>query len=189
MKKTTVKIHLTIEEILLFNHFINSFNIREFITQPYCQAFLNIQSKIQSALPEQYAPSNREEDDIFEEVENNILSHINFKDLFFCLLEDWEMERRFDKELSPISNLTKILWGGEEDQTPYIYLERDATPDQIIEAIIGYISEFQNQGAWEIMDAMVQKRTYFELKNLDIFEVIDIFDGVIHNDARPDLDY
>ena len=116
-------------------------------------------------------------------------SELKFVDFFIDLLEEYEIERKIDTSLKSISDLTKPLWGGLEDQTPYIYLEKNSNSIQIIEAIEGYVSEYQNGSAWEIMDAMVQKMTYFELKNLDIYEVIDIFDGVIHNEARPDLDY
>lgn len=178
------KIHLTIEEMLLFDHFINSIDAREFIAHPYCQVFLNIQSKIQAALPEQCDPSNKKYDDAFEEAKNNILPWMTFKNFFCHLLEDWENERENDKDLDSASDLTKTLWGGEDDQTPYVYLESDAPPIAIIDAIEGYTAEYQNAGAWEIMDAMVQKMTYFELQNLDIGDVIDQFDVAIH---RPDL--
>jgi hypothetical protein len=116
-------------------------------------------------------------------------SKLKFEHFFMDLMEEYEIERKIDKSIETISELTKPLWGGLEDQTPYAYLEDDATSGQIIMAIEGYVSEYQNGSAWEIMDVMVQKMTYFELKNLDIYEVIETFDGVIHRDARPDLDY
>ena len=114
---------------------------------------------------------------------------LKFVDFFIDLLEEYEKKRKLDKSLETISDLTKPLWGGLEDQTPYAYLDNNATSGQIIMAIDGYVSEFQNGNAFEIMDAMVQKMTYFELKNFDIYEAILTFDGVIHRDARPDLDY
>lgn len=196
MNAETRQISLNIKEMLIFNDFVELAKVRKLIAEPYCQVLLNIQSKIQSAMPERFTPSSKNHKDLMEdaleEAKNSIKPWTNFEIFFWKLLEDYERERKEDDgddDFFPtVSNLTKELWGGFEDQTPYIYLDEDASPIEIIEAIKGYASEYQNGATWEVMDNLIHKMTYFELQQFSIYEMIDILNGVIYNYYRPDLD-
>ena len=93
--------------------------------------------------------------------------------------------------ITAAEDLTKRLWGNSDGWTPYMDLSmvRKVTPDKIIEAIDVFISEYHDPSAWNVMDAWARNWAVKpDFAYSDLWEIVDVFEGVIYNDARPDLD-
>jgi len=124
--------------------------------------------------------------------EQELLKPTNFKSIFRNILEKWEKEKVVDPSLPAAEDLTKRLWGNSDGCTPYMDLSmvKKVTPDKIINAIDMFISEYHDSSAWNVMDAWIRNwAVESDFTYSDLCKIVEVFEGVVYNDARPDLDY
>lgn len=141
-------------------------------------------------MPGWWITDNRRNETV--KVEKDPLAPVSFISMFRTVLQDWEEERLIDSSMPSAMKMTKALWGNCNGWSPYcdLSLVAHVTPDKIIHAIKGYIGEFHNRDAWLVMDEWVRKMGVTAKSQFpDIYEILDTFESVIYNDARPDLDY
>lgn len=114
----------------------------------------------------------------------------SFTTFFLRLIEEWENERRKDDSMSSAENLTRPLWGGSSDATPYMDLDliSELKPFQIIDAIKNYISEFYDSSAIYVMDAWVKCISHESYSYSDLPMVIEMYEAAAFREYRPDIE-
>ena len=116
---------------------------------------------------------------------------LHFRSVFRKLLQEWQEEQQNDPSLPAAEELTERLWGDSDGWTPYMDLSivKNITPDKIITAIEMFISEYHDSSAWDVMDAWVRQwPTHTEHTYWDLWGIVEMFESVIYNDYRPDLE-
>jgi hypothetical protein len=117
---------------------------------------------------------------------------IHFRSILRELLQSWQEEHQADPSLPAAEDLTKRLWGNADGWTPYMDLTmvNKITPGKIVDAIEMFVSEYHDSSAWDVMDAWIEKWSAdSKPTHSDLWQIVEVFESVIYQQERPDLDY